>query len=142
MRPKTKQVIDLSVQLAALLGKPVVRPTPQGVLYGRETDVRAMVRESLPEINMAESHRRASGRPNQPTQVPHEEGMDGRSSYLWFKCSEHDTWMQPECKPFDHWKCAVKGCKAVKAAKKRTAIERRIFNQHRWQVAEDERNGY
>jgi hypothetical protein len=48
--------------------------------------------------------------------------------FNWFKCPTHNTWLQPELRPFYHWKCQAKsGCIFSRSAKLRTRIERRIF---------------
>jgi hypothetical protein len=52
---------------------------------------------------------------------------DGESEFHWWKCPQHDVWLQPEVKPYPHWKCMVQGCTFTRAAKMRTRLERRIF---------------
>lgn len=117
----------LSVKLAALLGKPVRPPSPQGVLYYVQSsmDVRQVVGSPVRSSHLS----RTDSRTAQGTDAA---SMDSSTSFKWFKCPVHGTWLQPECKPFCHWKCAASsGCTFVKAAKMRTAIERRLFATHR-----------
>lgn len=63
--------------------------------------------------------------------------------FHWRKCPIHGTWLQPELKPFQHWRCAARvhvepthskamnartrQCVFSRPAKLRTRIERRIF---------------
>lgn len=94
--PEKKQgrspaVVALSVELAALIGKPVRPPSNRGFLAN-----------------------------------------DKGEELHWFKCPHHDTWLQPEWRPFDHWKCAVDQCKYIRAAKMRTRTERHIFRSMQW----------
>lgn len=64
--------------------------------------------------------------------------------FHWRKCPVHGTWLQPELKPFQHWRCASMRpdfmygflanpenpdlrCRFQRPAKLRTRIEQRIF---------------
>lgn len=61
--------------------------------------------------------------------------------FHWRKCPVHGTWLQPELKPFQHWRCMAwekeqedelghreaPHCTFSRPAKFRTHIERRIF---------------
>lgn len=55
----------------------------------------------------------------------------GVKRYRIFKCPYHDTWLQPERKPFPHWQCksrtASKLCSFARVAKMRTRVELKIF---------------
>src|SRR5258708_1730134 len=56
------------------------------------------------------------------------------TQWHWYKCPHHDTWLQPEWEPFNHWRCAVHSCTHIKAAKMRTRTERHIFNSFRFML--------
>src|SRR5258708_5485391 len=52
----------------------------------------------------------------------------GKNRVKYLKCPKHNLWLQPEQKPFPHWKCSVAGCNHIMAAKLRTFWERKVFN--------------
>jgi len=64
---------------------------------------------------------------------------DYKSPHLleWYKCPVHNTWLQPSLTPFKHWQCAVKDCNYARAAKMRSAIERKIFADFKWMEEHD-----
>ena len=61
--------------------------------------------------------------------------------FKWRKCPVHGTWLQPEWRPFPHWKCAASNeevnvdgdrewswrCEFMRPAKMRSRIERKLF---------------
>ena len=62
--------------------------------------------------------------------------------FKWRKCPAHGTWLQPEWRPFPHWRCAVTNgevigkhgtvdgyspCTFMRPAKMRSRIERKLF---------------